>query len=253
MMPFSLDGKVALVTGAARDVGGEISRTLAALGATVAVNYQASSGKAESVVGDITAAGGRAKAYRADVGDYAAVKDMADAVVADFGGIDILVNNAGLAERERFLDTKPEDWKRHIDVGLYGAIHTAHAVVPHMIAAKKGGRIISLGGDSSRIGEANLALAAAARAGAIGLMKSLAREFGRNDITVNAVMLGLIQTAHSSPEWLEANLPKILKSYPLKRIGQPGDVAPIVAFLASEGGSWITGQVISVNGGFSMA
>jgi NAD(P)-dependent dehydrogenase (short-subunit alcohol dehydrogenase family) len=251
-MTFSLAGKVALVTGAARDVGGEISRTLAAFGAIVAVNYQKSADKAEALVAEIAAAGGKARAYRADVADYEAVKAMASAVVADFGGIDILVNNAGVAERARFLDTTPEDWKRHIDVGLYGAIHTTHAVAPYMIAANKGGRIISLGGDSSRIGEANLALAAAARAGTIALTKSLAREFGRSDITVNALTLGLIQTAHSDPAWLEANLPKILRSYPLKRIGQPSDVAPIVAFLASDAASWITGQVISVNGGFAM-
>lgn len=251
-MNFSLTGKVALVTGAARDVGGEISRTLAELGAAVAINYNSSFVKAEALVQEIESAGGKAKAYRADVADYEAVKAMAAAVVADFGSIDILVNNAGVAERERFLDTGPADWKRHIDVGLYGAIHTIHAIAPYMIKANNGGRIISLGGDSSRIGEANLALAAAARAGTIALTKSLAREFGRSDITVNALTLGLIQTAHSSPEWLEANLPKILRNYPLKRIGKPSDVAPLVAFLASEGGSWITGQVISINGGFAM-
>jgi NAD(P)-dependent dehydrogenase (short-subunit alcohol dehydrogenase family) len=251
-MNFSLAGKIALVTGAARDVGGEISRTLAQLGATVAINYNSSATKADSLVQEIESAGGKAKAYKADVADYQAVKAMAAAVVADFGAIDILVNNAGLAERKRFLETTPADWKKHIDVGLYGAIHTIHAVAPYMIAAKNGGRIISLGGDSSRVGEAGLALAAAARSGTIALTKSLAREFGRNDITVNALMLGLIQTAHSSPEWLEANLPKILRNYPLNRIGQPSDVAPLVAFLASEGGSWITGQVISINGGFAM-
>lgn len=251
-MSFSLKGKVALVTGAARDVGGEISRTLAELGATVAVNFNSSAERAMALVQEIENHGGGAKAYQADVADYDAVKAMVAAVVADFGGIDILVNNAGVAERERFLDTKPADWKRHIDVGLYGAIHTVHAVAPHMIAAGKGGRIISLGGDSSRVGEAGLALAAAARAGMIGLTKSLAREFGRADITVNAVTLGLVQSSHSSPEWLEANLPKILRNYPLKRIGKPSDVAPLVALLASEDGSWITGQVISINGGFAM-
>ena len=139
-MNFSLAGKVALVTGAARDVGGEISRTLAALGATVAINYNSSADKAEALVREIEVAGGAAKTYRADVADYDAVKVMAAAVAADFGTIDILVNNAGVAERERFLDTGPADWKRHIDVGLYEAIHTIHAVAPYMIAANKGGR-----------------------------------------------------------------------------------------------------------------
>jgi NAD(P)-dependent dehydrogenase (short-subunit alcohol dehydrogenase family) len=118
--------------------------------------------------------------------------------------------------------------------------------------ARKSGRIITLGGDSSRVGEAGLALAAAARAGGIALTKSLAREFGRDNVTVNAVMLGLVQTAHSDPQWLEENLPKILKNYAVKRIGQPQDVAPLVAFLASDDAAWITGQVISVNGGFAL-
>lgn len=251
-MNLSLDGKVALVTGAARDVGSEISRTLAAQGARVAVNYQTSADRAAALVHEIEADGGKAKAYRADVADHAAVRAMVAEIVGDFGGIDILVNNAGVAVRQRFLDTKPEDWRRHIDVGLYGTIHTAHAVAPHMIAVGKGGRIISLGGDSSRVGEVGLALAAAARAGMIGLTKSLAREFGRDGITVNALTLGLVQSSHSSAEWLEANLPKILRNYPLNRIGKPSDVAPLVALLASEAGGWITGQVISVNGGFVM-
>jgi len=175
-----------------------------------------------------------------------------EAIVAEFGGIDIVVNNAGVAERVRFLDTTAEQWRRHIDVGLIGTVNTSKAALPHMIAAGKGGRIISLGGDSSRVGEANLTMAAASRAATIALIKSLAKEFGRNDITCNAVTLGMIQSAHSDPAWLEANLPKMVKNYPLKRIGQPGDVAPIIAFLASDDASWITGQTISVNGGFAM-
>lgn len=251
-MNLSLAGKVAVVTGAARDVGAEITRTLAELGAVVAVNYNSSADKAEALVDEIIAAGGQARAYRADVADLDAVRAMADAVAQDFGRIDILVNNAGVAERQRFLETKPADWKRHIDVGMYGPIHTAHAIVPYMLRGKEGGRIISLGGDSSRIGEAGLSMAAAARAGMIGLMKSLAKEFGRDGITANAVTLGLVQTAHSSPEWLAANLEKILRNYPVKRLGRPSDVAPLVALLASEAGSWITGQVISINGGFAM-
>jgi len=251
-MNLSLDGKVALVTGAARDVGREIALTLAAQGAAVAINYQSSAEAAEKVVAEITAAGGKAKAWKADIADEADTKAMVDEIVAAFGGIDIVVNNAGVAERVRFLDTTAEQWRRHIDVGLIGTVNTSKAALPHMIAAGKGGRIISLGGDSSRVGEANLTMAAASRAATIALIKSLAKEFGRNDITCNAVTLGMIQSAHSDPAWLEANLPKMVKNYPLKRIGQPGDVAPIIAFLASDDASWITGQTISVNGGFAM-
>ncbi|MET0293720.1 MAG: SDR family oxidoreductase [Phenylobacterium sp.] len=251
-MTDQLKGKVALVTGAARDVGAKIAVALAAAGAAVAVNYSSSEADAAKVVAQIEKAGGKAKAYRADVGDSAAVKAMVDQVVADLGGIDIVVNNAGVAQRARFLETTAEQWRRHLDVGLMGTVNTAQAAVPHMIKAGKGGRIVSLGGDSSRVGEANLSMAAASRAATIALIKSLAKEFGRNDITCNAVMLGMIQSAHSDPAWLEENLPKIVKNYPLKRIGQPDDVAPLVALLAGEGGAWITGQTISINGGFAM-
>jgi NAD(P)-dependent dehydrogenase (short-subunit alcohol dehydrogenase family) len=250
-MKASLKGKVALVTGAGRDVGREISLALAADGATVAVNYNSSATEAEAVVEAIRAAGGEARAYQANVGDYQAVRAMVDQVVADFGRIDILVNNAGVVIPERFIDSTPEQWQRQIDVDLYGTIHTSHAVAPHMIR-QKGGRIITLAGDSSRIGESNLAIAAAARAGGIALMKSLARELGRANITCNCLSLGLIETAHSDPEFLAANREKIVRQYPLRRIGAPADVAPTVAFLASEGAGWITGQVLSINGGFCM-
>ena len=118
--------------------------------------------------------------------------------------------------------------------------------------SNKFGKIINLVGDSSRIGEANLSSTAAARGGTIALGKSLAKEFGRANITVNTVSLGLVETAHSDKAFLENNREKIIKSYPLKRIGTPEDVAPIVVFLCSNNASWITGQVVSVNGGFCM-
>ncbi|OWW20371.1 SDR family NAD(P)-dependent oxidoreductase [Noviherbaspirillum denitrificans] len=250
-MASNLNGKVAIVTGGGRDVGRQIALALAADGAAVALNYNRSSAEAEAVVGEIRAAGGNARAYRADVGKYEQVKDMVDGVVRDFGRIDILVNNAGLVINERFVNTTPEQWAAQIDVDLYGTIHTCHAVAPHMIK-QNFGRIITLAGDSSRIGENGLAIAAAARAGGIALMKSLAKELGRANVTANAISLGLIETAHSDPEFLAANREKIVRQYPLRRIGKPEDVAPTVAFLASEGAAWITGQVLSVNGGFCM-
>ena len=250
-MNFGLEGKVALVTGGARDVGREITLALAAEGAAMAVNYRGSEEDASSLVAEIEAAVGTARAYQADVADYGAVRTMVDAIVGDFGAVDVLVNNAGYVAPKRFVETTPEDWRRQIDVGLYGVIHCCHAVAPHMIA-QSGGRIINLAGDSARVGEAGLTITSAARGGALSLTKSLAKELGGANITVNAIALGLVETVHSDKAWLEANMDRIVLKYPLGRIGQPADVAPTVAFLASEGAGWITGQVISVSGGYSM-
>ena len=250
-MNLGLNGKVALVTGGGRDVGREIALALAADGATVAVNYNNSAPEAQAVADEIVKAGGKARAYRANVGDYAAVRAMVDAIVADFGRIDILINNAGVVIGERFINSTPEQWARQIDVDLYGTIHTCHAVAPYMVR-QNGGRIITLAGDSSRVGENGIAIAAAARAGGIALMKSLAKELGRANVTCNSISLGLIETSHSDAEFLAANREKIVRNYPLRRIGKPGDIAPTVAFLSSDAASWITGQVLSVNGGFCM-
>lgn len=250
-MDLELKGKVALVTGGGRDVGRQIALTLAAAGAVVGVNYNSSEQEALAVVKEITQAGGQARAYRANVGNYVEVKTMIDTLVQDFGSIDILVNNAGVVIAERFVSSTPEQWAKQIDVDLYGTIHTCHAAAPYMIK-QNGGRMITLAGDSSRVGENGIAIAAAARAGGIALMKSLAKELGRNNVTANAISLGLIETSHSNAEFLAANREKIVKQYPLRRIGAPSDVAPTVAFLASDAASWITGQVLSVNGGFCM-
>jgi 3-oxoacyl-[acyl-carrier protein] reductase len=249
-MDFGLHGKIALVTGAARGVGREIALSLAREGANVAVNYRNSGKDADALVSEIVAKGAKAKAYKADVADFGSVNAMVDEIVNDFGGLNILINNAGLALRQRFIETKPEDWHRQIDACLYGAIHCCHAAAPHFEAAKNG-RIISVIGDSSRVGESGLAIVAAARAGVVALMKSLAREFGRSGTTANTVSLGLVETAHDK-DWVDANREKLVKLYPVRRLGQPADVAPMVTLLASPHSGWITGQVISVSGGFSM-
>src|SRR6202790_1024677 len=249
-MDLGLQGKIALVTGAASGVGREIAASLAAEGASVAVNYRSSGKEAETLVGEIAAKGGNAKAYQADVSDFGAVTAMVGAVVKDFGGLNILINNAGLAKRQRFVETTPEDWHRQIDASLYGAIHCCHAAAPHLEAAKNG-RIVTVIGDSSRVGESGLAIVAAARAGVVGLMKSLAREFGRSGTTANTVSLGLVETAHDK-EWVDANREKLIRLYPVRRLGMPDDVAPMVALLASPHSRWITGQGLSISGGFSL-
>ena len=249
-MDLHLNGRVALVTGAARDVGREIALALAAEGAAVAVNYATSEVAAREVVDTIKRKGGNAIAYGADVADHAAVQTMVARTVQELGRLDILVNNAGLALRTRFAETTPSDWKRQIDVCLYGAIHCCHAAAPYLEASRNG-RIISIVGDSSRVGESGLAIVAAARAGVIALMKSLAREMGRSGTTANTIALGLVETPHDAG-FLEANRDRLTKLYPLRRLGKPSDVAPMVALLASDHAGWITGQVISISGGFSM-
>ena len=164
-----LSGRVALVTGGGRDVGADICRTLAEAGATVAVNYNSSNAEADAVAAAIVTAGGRAGAYKADVSDLAQVRSMIARIKSDFGGLDILVNNAGYAVRKRFSDSTPEEWRQQIDACLYGAIHCCHAAGP-LLEASRHGRIISIVGDSSRVGESGLAIVAAARAGTIALM-----------------------------------------------------------------------------------
>jgi NAD(P)-dependent dehydrogenase (short-subunit alcohol dehydrogenase family) len=238
------------VTGGARGVGREIALTLAAEGAAVAVNYASSADDAKAAVEAIEAKGGKAIACGADVADYESVKAMVADVSEKLGGLNILVNNAGLALRRRFIETTPADWKRQIDVCLYGAIHCCHAAAPYLEGAGHG-RIISLVGDSSRVGESGLSIVGAARAGVIALMKSLAREFGKSGTTANTVSLGLVETDHDRA-WLDANRERLTRLYPVRRLGQAGDIAPMVALLASRHSGWITGQVISISGGFSM-
>ena len=250
-MDMGLAGKVALVTGGARDVGREIGLALASEGATIAINYRNSKEEANRLVEEIKSTGAAAAAFEADVSDYEAVCTMTDQIVNDFGQLDILVNNAGYVKPNRFVNTAPEEWRTQIDVGLYGVIHCCHAAAS-LLAASGQGRIISLAGDSARVGEKGLSITAASRGGVLSLTKSLAKELGRDGITVNAVALGLVETGHSDKEWLEKNMAKIVRNYPSGPIGQPEDVAPTVAFLASAGAAWVTGQIISISGGYSM-
>jgi NAD(P)-dependent dehydrogenase (short-subunit alcohol dehydrogenase family) len=249
-MDMQLKDRVALVTGGTRDVGRAIALTLAAEGAAVAVNYRDAAHEAAAVVAEIHAQGGQAKPYRADLADYASVQAMIGQIVADFGGLNILVNNAGLAIRKPFKDTTPAEWRSQIDVNLLGAIQLCHAAGPYL---EKGGdgRIIAIVGDSSRVGESGLSIVGAARAGVIVLMKSLAREMGRAGVTANTLSLGLVETGHD-PEWLAANREKLVRLYPVRRLGRPDDIAPTVTLLASPRSGWITGQVISVSGGYCM-
>lgn len=245
-----LQGKVALVTGASRGIGKEIALTLASYGADVIVNYNGSKEKAEEVVKEITAMGRKAVAMQCSVVDFDACGEMITKALADFGKIDILVNNAGITKDNLMIKMTPEDFGAVIDTNLKGTYNTIkHMYRPFL--KQKSGSIINMASVCGILGNAGQANYSASKAGVIGLTKSMARELASRNITVNAVAPGFIATdmTDAMPESAkEATLQQI----PLKRIGTTKDIAETVAFLASSKAAYITGQVISVDGGMAM-
>lgn len=250
-MDLGLTDKVVLVTGGAKGVGREIVRLFAAEGARLAISYLSSRQEAEATAALARQAGADVLLIQNDVRDYDAVRSMVEEVGRAFGPIDVLVNNAGLGRFGRFLDTSPEDWRPVIDTDLYGILNTAHIVLPSMVE-RESGRIISLIGESGRVGESGLTTTAAARGGVVALTKSLAKEMGRFNITVNAVSLGVVKTEGTQHLWKPETEARVTQMYALRRLGQAQDPAGMVVFLASDHAAWITGQTISVSGGFAM-
>ena len=245
---FDLTGKIAIVTGASRGIGRGIASRLAAQGALVVA--AARGDHAASTAAEITAAGGKAEAATADVTDASAVDALVDGVLARHGRIDILVNNAGIAKDQLLLRLKREDWDAVIATNLTAAFICSQAVLRPMIK-QRAGRIImisSIVGQSGNAGQANYA---ASKAGVIGFAKSLAREVGSRNITVNAVTPGLVETEMTKTITDKAH-EQWTASIPLGRAGTAADVAAAVCFLASDEAGYITGQVLAVNGGMYM-
>lgn len=260
-MQLGIAGKVALVTGSGQGIGQAIARAFAAEGACVVVNDLVAERVAETVQ-HVEATGAKALGSVADITSYAAVKEMLADVEARIGPVDILVNNAAVLTPKTFVESTPEDWDREIKVILYGTLNCTRAVVEGMIARKQG-KIISIASDAARIGQERDTYYGAAKAGVIGFSKSLAKEVGPFNVNVNAVSPSGTDTPmrrdverraleHLGEEKYRERERKILRAYPLRRIGQPEDIANMVLFLASDAGRHITGQVISVNGGFCM-
>lgn len=258
-MSFTIDlqGSRALVTGGGQGVGRATCLALASAGATVVVNDYVAE-RAEAVVEEVLAAGGEATALPFDVTDY----DIVMEAVGRAGAVDILVNNAGNAgvagfNFAPFHESTPADWERYFAVNLFGVMHCTRAALPSMIELGRG-RVITIVSDAGRSGEPRMAAYSAAKAGAAGFTRSLARDVGRFGITVNNIALGSIDTTGAmsnsqdmAPDAYE-RMQKQLRSYIIRRMGRPDDVANMVTFLASPLTSWITGQTYPVNGGYTV-
>jgi 3-oxoacyl-[acyl-carrier protein] reductase len=243
----TLDGKVALVTGAGRNIGRAIALHLARDGATVVVNGRSDRAAIEAVAGEIVAMGGKALAHLADVSDPHAVARMAEFAAARLGGIDIAVSNAGLRRQTPFLDMSFEEWREILAVALDGAFLLSQAVVPHMIG-RGGGTIIGLSGISTHIGTPNRAHVSASKAGLEGLMRALAVELAPHGIRCNCVAPGAIDTLRGASA---GTLPATRgdTTVPLRRKGSVDEIAAMVRLLAGPEGGYVTGQTIHVNGG----
>lgn len=242
--------KIAIVTGASRGIGRAIALDLAAHGAKVVVNYRSNAEAAEAVVAEIEAQGGTAVAIQADVSNFDSAQTLAKTAQDTFGQIDILVNNAGTTQDTLLMMMKEAQWDQVLDTNLKSVFNCCKAVARPMVRRKKGGRIINITSVSGIVGLPGQTNYSASKAGMIGFTKALAKELGSRQITVNAVAPGFIPTD------LTADLPEDLVNWaiqntPLGRLGDPTEVAHMVTFLASDKASFITGEVIRVDGGIA--
>ena len=253
-MAFSdnaLEGCTALVTGGSRGIGRSICVALAGRGAKIAINYRSREDAARETAELVEKAGGTSVLAGFDVGDMQAAAEGVSAVGKDHG-LHILVNNAGIAINGLLMRVKPEDWEQVLRVNLGGAFACSKASTRYILKAKTQGRIINLSSVVGENGNAGQASYAAAKAGILGLTKSLAREFASRGVTVNAVTPGFIATDMTDEHLPEEQRAALIESIPLSRIGDPSDVADTVAFLDGPEASYITGQVLRVNGGLLM-
>ena len=245
-----LTGKNALVTGAGRGIGKAIALELAAKGAFVIVNYNGSKEAAEQTVAEIKAAGGDAIAYQCSVSDYEACGAMITALIKEYAHIDILVNNAGITRDGLWMKMSEEDFDAVINTNLKGCFNTIRHMSRYFLK-QRAGKIINISSVSGILGNAGQANYSACKAGVIGLTKAVARELASRGINVNAVAPGFVET--DMTDALSDSVKENLKSQiPLGKIGHPQDIAKAVAFLASPDANYITGQVLSVDGGMAI-
>lgn len=254
-MDLKLREKTVLVTGAGKGLGRAIGLAFAGEGARVAFHHHASADGAEQAAAGAREMGVAATVVGADLTDRGAVDGAVETVRDRLGPIDVLVNNAAATQSEPFLESTEEEWARQVDVTVSGTLRMTQAVARQMVEDGTAGSIVSLMGDSGRVGESRLLVTATTRASTVGLTRSLAKELARHGIRANAVSIALVRTgslAEHTGDADEETMARILAKYPLRRLGTPEDVTPMVLLLASDVSSWTTGQVISVNGGYAM-
>lgn len=239
--------KTVLITGASRGIGAETARAFAGAGYRVAINYLHSEKAADDLKNEIFVKGGQAEIYRADVADAAAVENMTAEVIRRFGRIDALVNNAGIAGQGLLTDISSAEWDRMLAVNVSGVFHCAKAALPGMVAAKAG-KIINVSSIWGMTGASCEVPYSTAKAAVIGFTKALAKEVGPSGITVNCVAPGVIDTDMNG-NLNETDLRALREETPLGRIGSAAEIASVILFLASPAAEFLTGQVISPNGG----
>lgn len=261
-MDLGIKGKIALIVGGARGIGYAAGLEMATAGAKVVLADLNSEGAIASAAKIADETGAETLGLQANVTQLSSMQDMVDTLTDKLGPPDIVVVTAAIVDDKLFVESSPEDWRRMIDICLYGPMNILHVVLPGMIE-RQYGRIVCMATDSARIGQARLSYYAAAKGGVIALIKSVAQEVGQHGITINAVSPGATNTElrieredslreQMGEEKYQRREQKVLRMYPLRRIGEPEDHASIIAFLVSDRASWITGQVLSVNGGFTM-
>lgn len=247
---YELQGRVAIVTGGSRGIGRAIVLKLAQAGAKVVINYQGNEAAAQETLDSLKELGGEGSIYRADVSSSAEVEEMMKTVLTNYGQLDILINNAGITRDNLLMRLKDEDWQQVINTNLTGVFNCCRAACRPMIK-KRSGRIVNISSVVGLEGNAGQVNYAAAKAGIIGLSKSLAKELASRAIMVNAVAPGFIQT-EMTEQITEAAKKQLAESIPLGHLGNPDDVANMVLFLVSDAAQYITGQVIAVDGGMTM-
>ena len=264
-MELGLAGKTVIITGGGSNIGRAIAHAFAGEGSNIVIaELDPAQGQRVADEAKALGAGGRALVTSTDVTSHESVNAMVEAAAAEFGGVDVLVNNAGWTIDRLFLDKPREEWEREVQVNLWGAINCIHAVLPGMVERQRGS-IVCLSSDAGRMGEYREAVYSACKAGVIALSKSIARETGRNGIRLNCVCPGLVVPPEDEPisetsMWRQMRdiftpeaRERAVRAYPLRRMAEAREIANAVVFLASDAASFITGQTLSVSGGYTMA